>query len=146
MKALITALALVTLIANPTFAQAARASAQNDFVFKTDQERCQSGQYDFCHWRGYPLWQWDSGAHPPAASDNREHAPAGVSLVLGSVAKGQDNFTILPGATDEFKGSTQKCSPCARPARLRAAPSETRTPGDATFPTANASSPTTARP
>ena len=62
MKALITALALVTLIANPTFAQAAPASAQTDFVFKTDHDRCQSGQYDFCHWRGYPLWQWYSGA------------------------------------------------------------------------------------
>jgi hypothetical protein len=61
-KALITALALVTLIANPTFAQAAPASAQTAFAFKTDHDRCQSGQNDFCHWRGYPLWQWYSGA------------------------------------------------------------------------------------
>jgi hypothetical protein len=63
MKALATALALVTLIATPTFAQAAApASNQTAFVFKTDRELCQSGQTDFCHWRGYPLWQWYSGA------------------------------------------------------------------------------------
>jgi hypothetical protein len=58
MKALITALALVTLIAR----NAAPASNQIDFVFKTDQELCQSGRTEFCHWRGYPLWQWYSGA------------------------------------------------------------------------------------
>ena len=63
MKALITALALVTLMATPTFARnAAPDSNQTDFVFKTDQELCQSGRTEFCHWRGYPLWQWYSGA------------------------------------------------------------------------------------
>jgi hypothetical protein len=63
MKALIAALALVTLIASPTFARpAARASTQSEFVFPTDQQRCQAGQTDFCHWRGYPLWQWYSGS------------------------------------------------------------------------------------
>jgi len=63
MKALITALALITLIATPTFARkAAPVSNQTDFVFKTDQELCQSGRTEFCHWRGYPLWQWYSGA------------------------------------------------------------------------------------
>jgi len=62
MKALITALALVVLISGPTFAlPAARASTQAEFVFPTDQELCQSGRRDFCHWRGYPLWQWYSG-------------------------------------------------------------------------------------
>ena len=62
MKALIAALALVTLIASPTFARpAARASTQAEFVFPTDQQLCQSGRTDFCHWRGYPLWQWYSG-------------------------------------------------------------------------------------
>jgi hypothetical protein len=59
----IAALALVTLIASPTFARpAARASTQAEFVFPTDQQLCQSGRTDFCHWRGYPLWQWYSGA------------------------------------------------------------------------------------
>jgi hypothetical protein len=44
MKALIAALALVTLIASPTFARpAARASPQSEFVFPTDQQLCQSG-------------------------------------------------------------------------------------------------------
>jgi hypothetical protein len=63
MKALIAALALVTLMASPTFARpAARASTQAEFVFPTDQQLCRSGQTDFCHWRGYPLWQWYSGA------------------------------------------------------------------------------------
>jgi hypothetical protein len=63
MKALITALALLTLISGPTFARpAARASTQAEFVFPTDQQLCRSGQTDFCHWRGYPLWQWYSGA------------------------------------------------------------------------------------
>jgi hypothetical protein len=63
MKALITALALATLMATPTFARkAAPASNQTEFVFKTDQELCQSGRTEFCHWRGYPLWQWYSGA------------------------------------------------------------------------------------
>jgi hypothetical protein len=62
MKALITALALFALISGPTFARpAARASTQAEFVFPTDQELCQSGRRDFCHWRGYPLWQWYSG-------------------------------------------------------------------------------------
>jgi hypothetical protein len=62
MKTVIAALALVTLIASPTFARsAARASPQAEFVFPTDQQLCQSGQTDFCHWRGYPLWQWYSG-------------------------------------------------------------------------------------
>jgi hypothetical protein len=63
MKALITAFALVALISGPTFARpAARASTQQQFVFPSDQQLCQSGQTDFCHWRGYPLWQWYSGA------------------------------------------------------------------------------------
>jgi hypothetical protein len=63
MKALIAALALVTLIASPTFARpAARASTQGEFVFPTDQQLCQSGRTDFCHGRGYPLWLWYSGA------------------------------------------------------------------------------------
>jgi hypothetical protein len=63
MNALVAALALLTLIASPTFARpAARASTQGDFVFPTDQALCQSGKTDFCHWRGYPLWQWYSGA------------------------------------------------------------------------------------
>ena len=63
MKALIAGLALVTLIASPTFARpAARASTQAEFVFPTDQQLCRSGQTDFCHWQGYPLWQWYSGA------------------------------------------------------------------------------------
>jgi hypothetical protein len=49
MKALIAALALVTLIASPTFARpAARASPQAEFVFPTDQQLCQSGRTDFC--------------------------------------------------------------------------------------------------
>jgi len=47
----------------PTFARpAARAASQAEFVFPTDQQLCQSGRTDFCHWRGYPLWQWYSGA------------------------------------------------------------------------------------
>jgi hypothetical protein len=51
MKTLIAALALVTLIASPTFARpAARASTQAEFVFPTDQQLCRSGQTDFCHW------------------------------------------------------------------------------------------------
>ena len=63
MKPLIAALALLTLIAGPAFARpAARASDQGAFVFKTDRELCQSGRSEFCHWRGYPLWQWYSGA------------------------------------------------------------------------------------
>src|SRR5262249_47427162 len=41
---------------------AARASPPAAFVFPTDQRLCQSGRTDFCHWRGYPLWQWYSGA------------------------------------------------------------------------------------
>jgi hypothetical protein len=50
MKALIAALALVTLIASPTFARpAARASPQAEFVFPTDQQLCRSGRTDFCH-------------------------------------------------------------------------------------------------
>ena len=57
MRAFIAAFALITLIG-----PAARASTQTYWIFKTDQERCQSGQTDFCHWRGYPLWQWYSGA------------------------------------------------------------------------------------
>src|SRR5258708_28354465 len=64
MKALIAALALVTLIASPTFARpAARASPQSEFVFPTDQQFCQSGRTDFCHWRGYHLLPGESGAH-----------------------------------------------------------------------------------
>ena len=44
MKALIAALALVTLIAGPTSVRpAARASPQAEFVFPTDQQLCQSG-------------------------------------------------------------------------------------------------------
>jgi hypothetical protein len=63
MKALIAALALVTLIASPTFARpAARDYTPGTFIFPTDQQLCRSGQTDFCHWRGYPLWQWYSGA------------------------------------------------------------------------------------
>jgi len=63
MKALIAGLALATLIAAPTFARpAARAAPQAEFVFPTDQQLCQSGRTDFCHWQGYPLWQWYSGA------------------------------------------------------------------------------------
>jgi len=63
MKVFIAAFALITLIASPAFARpAAGASTQTYWIFKTDQERCQSGQTDFCHWRGYPLWQWYSGA------------------------------------------------------------------------------------
>ena len=49
MKALVAALALLTLIASPTFARPA-ARAQGAFVFPTDQALCQSGQTDFCHW------------------------------------------------------------------------------------------------
>jgi len=68
MKALIAALALITLIASPAFARpaAARPPAQaytpGTFIFPTDHQLCRSGQTDFCHWRGYPLWQWYSGA------------------------------------------------------------------------------------
>jgi len=68
MKALIAALALITLIASPAFARpaAARPAAQaytpGTFIFPTDQQLCRSGKTDFCHWRGYPLWQWYSGA------------------------------------------------------------------------------------
>jgi hypothetical protein len=52
MKALIAGLALATLIAAPTFARpAARAAPQAEFVFPTDQQLCQSGRTDFCHWR-----------------------------------------------------------------------------------------------
>jgi len=63
MKALITALALVTLISGPTLRSARGAGFHSDRVrFPTDQQLCQSGKSDFCHWRGYPLWQWYSGA------------------------------------------------------------------------------------
>src|SRR5262249_26597111 len=63
MKPLIAALALVTLFASPTFARpAARPSTQTEFVSPTDEQLCRSGQTDFCHWRGYPLWPGDSGA------------------------------------------------------------------------------------
>ena len=63
MKTLIAALALGTLIAGPAFARpAARAYDQGTFIFKTDRELCQSGRSEFCHWQGYPLWQWYSGA------------------------------------------------------------------------------------
>src|SRR5262249_44422323 len=67
MKPLIAALALVTLFASPTFARpAARPSTQTEFVFPTDEQLCRSGQTDFCHWRGYPLLQWDRGAQTTA--------------------------------------------------------------------------------
>src|SRR5215468_9158594 len=57
MKPLIAALALVTLFASPTFARpAARPSTQTEFVVPTDEQLCRSGQTDFCHWRGYPLF------------------------------------------------------------------------------------------
>ena len=59
MKTLIAALALVTLIAGPAFA---RPYEQGTFIFKSDRELCQSGRGEFCHWQGYPLWQWYSGA------------------------------------------------------------------------------------
>jgi hypothetical protein len=63
MKTLIAALALVTLMAGPTFAKpAARAYVPGTFIFKPDRELCQSGKSEFCHWQGYPLWQWYSGA------------------------------------------------------------------------------------
>jgi hypothetical protein len=43
MKALIAALALVTLIASPTFARpAARAYTPGEFIFPTDQQLCRS--------------------------------------------------------------------------------------------------------
>src|SRR5262245_47824196 len=67
MKPLIAALALVTLFASPTFARpGARPSTQTEFVVPTDEQLCRSGQTDFCHWRGYPLWQWYSGAYTTA--------------------------------------------------------------------------------
>ena len=53
MKTLITALALVMLVAAPAFSQSAAAA-----VRKTDRDVCQSGQNDNCYWHGYPLWQW----------------------------------------------------------------------------------------
>jgi hypothetical protein len=57
MKALIAALALVTLIASPAFARpAAPDYTPGTFIFPTDQQLCRSAQIDFCHWRGYPLW------------------------------------------------------------------------------------------
>src|SRR5260370_13009754 len=68
MKALIAALALVTLMASPAFARpaAARPAAQaytpGTFIFPTDQQLCRSGQTDFCHWRGYPPLPGYSGA------------------------------------------------------------------------------------
>ena len=54
MKALITALALATLIAAPSFTQPAAAAR------KAGRDACQSGQNDNCYYRGYPLWQWYS--------------------------------------------------------------------------------------
>src|SRR5258707_12545554 len=75
MKALIAALALVTLIASPTFARpAARASPQSEFVFPTDQQLCQSGRTDFCHWRGIPSLLRELGALN-TASDLRAVPP-----------------------------------------------------------------------
>jgi uncharacterized membrane protein len=55
MKTLITALALASLIAAPTFTQPVAAAAR-----KAGGDACQSGQNDRCYWRGYPLWQWYS--------------------------------------------------------------------------------------
>jgi hypothetical protein len=50
-------------MAGPTFAKpAARAYVPGTFIFKSDRELCQSGKSEFCHWQGYPLWQWYSGA------------------------------------------------------------------------------------
>ena len=63
MKTLIAALVLGTLMAGPAFARpAARAYVPGTFIFKSDRELCQSGKSEFCHWQGYPLWQWYSGA------------------------------------------------------------------------------------
>ena len=53
MKTLITALALVILVAAPGFSQPAAAAAH-----KAGRDTCQSQQNDKCYYRGYPLWQW----------------------------------------------------------------------------------------
>jgi hypothetical protein len=66
MKTLITALALATLIAAPSFTQPAAAArkAGGDAAAvparKAGRDACQSGQNDNCYYRGYPLWQWYS--------------------------------------------------------------------------------------
>ena len=79
MKVLITALALVTLIASPTSAQrqypgefypaSYQSPANSSFAApaftqsaaaarKAGRDACQSGQNDNCYYRGYLLWQW----------------------------------------------------------------------------------------
>src|SRR5258708_21475075 len=93
MKALIAALALVTLMASPAFARpaAARPAAQaytpGTFIFPTDQQLCRSGQTDFCHWRGYPPLQWYNGAQSITSPFNFKCAPPAPShpkiLVIG---------------------------------------------------------------
>ena len=64
MKVLITALALVTLIASPTFAQRqypgefypASAAAAG----KVGRDVCQSGQNEYCDYPGGPVWHcWE---------------------------------------------------------------------------------------
>ena len=55
MKTLITALALVILVAAPGFSQPAAAAAH-----KAGRDTCQSQQNDKCYYRRYPLWQWYS--------------------------------------------------------------------------------------
>jgi hypothetical protein len=54
MKVLITTLALVTLIASPTFAQ-----RQNPGEFYP-ADACQSGQHEYCDYPGGPVWHcWE---------------------------------------------------------------------------------------
>ena len=55
MKTLIAALALVTLMAGPTFAKpAARAYVPGTFIFKSDRELCQSGKASSATGRDIP--------------------------------------------------------------------------------------------
>jgi hypothetical protein len=66
MKTLITALAFaIVMVASgftePADARAAARKAEPD-AGKIDRDSCLSGQNEKCYWRGYPLWQWYSGA------------------------------------------------------------------------------------